>query len=74
MVIAGDGDPLDAERSTWRTRIDRLAAAGWQAAVGLAPPGATVLAGVQAVTLDQPDQAGHLIARATTATTLTRHR
>jgi hypothetical protein len=31
-------------------------------------------AGVHVVTLDQPDQAGHLIARVTTATTLTRHR
>lgn len=74
MVIAGDGELLDAERSTWQTRIHRLAAAGWHAAVWLAPPGAAPLTGVHAVTLDQPDQAGHLIARVTTATTLTRHR
>jgi hypothetical protein len=71
MVIAGDGELLDADSSTGADRIDRLAAAGC-ALLWLAPPGAPLI-GVHAVTLDQPDQAGDLIARAAT-TTLTRHR
>jgi hypothetical protein len=72
LVIASDGQLLDTERTDGQTRLGRLAAAGC-ALLWLAPPGATPLPGVHAVTLDQPAQAGLLIARAAT-TALTRHR